>query len=128
MVAMAYIGIANRSPCVVPFLENITSPSMNNSVGTLYVLISRVEMEGQRNLMLLGQHHSLVSLTIYVDLSCIFPLLASHLIALDKNPGVRPISIGQTSRRIITKAVLTVILGDVQDTAGSVQLCAVQEE
>ena len=52
MVAMSYIGIANRSPCVVPSLENITSPSMNNSVGTLYVLISRVEMEGQRNLML----------------------------------------------------------------------------
>ena len=33
MVATAYIDIANGSPCVVPSLENITSPSMNNSVG-----------------------------------------------------------------------------------------------
>ncbi len=39
MVAMAYIGIARGSPCVVPSLEKITSPSMNNSVGARYVLI-----------------------------------------------------------------------------------------
>ena len=61
-----------------------------------------------------------------VDPSCISPLLASRFIALDKNPGVRPIGIGETSRRIITKAVLTVTRGDVQDAAGSVQLCAGQ--
>ena len=32
--------------------------------------------------------------------------LASRLIALDKNPGVRPIGIDDTARRIITKAIL----------------------
>ena len=62
----------------------------------------------------------------YVDPSCISPLLASRLIALDKNPGVRPIGIGETPRRIIAKAVLSVTRDDIQNAAGSVQLCAGQ--
>ena len=49
--------------------------------------------------------HSQVSL---VDPCSVSSLLACHLIALDKNPGVRSISIGETARRIIAKAVLAV--------------------
>ena len=49
-----------------------------------------------------------------------------RLIALDKNPGVRPIGIGELPRRIIARAVLSVLRDDVQDAAGSVQLCAGQ--
>jgi hypothetical protein len=45
---------------------------------------------------------------------------------LDKNPGVRPIGFGETSRHIIAKAVLSVTKSDVQDAAGSIQLCAGQ--
>ncbi len=62
----------------------------------------------------------------YVDPSSLAPLLASRLIALDKNPGVRPIGIGETPRRIIAKDILHVTRGDIQDAAGSVQLCAGQ--
>ena len=54
------------------------------------------------------------------------PFLACRLIALDKCPGVRPIGIRDTARRIIAKAVLAVIREDVQDAAGSAQLCAGQ--
>ena len=54
------------------------------------------------------------------------PFLACRLIALDKCPGVRPLGIGDTARRIIAKAVLAVIREDVQDAAGSAQLCAGQ--
>ena len=46
-----------------------------------------------------------------------------RLIALDKCPGVRPIHIGDTARRIITKAVLVVVGGDIQDAPGSNRLC-----
>ena len=53
-------------------------------------------------------------------------LLTCHLIALDKNPGVRPIGIGETPRRIITKAALTVTRNDILDAAGYTQLCAGQ--
>ena len=44
--------------------------------------------------------------------------------ALNKNPGVRPISICKTVRRIISKAILSVTKGDIQDAVGTTQLCA----
>ena len=53
-------------------------------------------------------------------------LLACRLIALDKCPGVRPIGICETARRIISKAVLSVAKVDLQEAAGSLQLCAGQ--
>ncbi len=64
--------------------------------------------------------------TTYVDSAGLTPFLACRLIALDKNPGVRPIGVCETARRIIAKAVLFVTRGDVQDAAGSLQLCAGQ--
>ena len=64
--------------------------------------------------------------TTYIDPECTSPLLACRLIALDKNPGVRPIGIGDTARRIIAKAVLHIVKTDVQDACGCVQLCGGQ--
>ena len=64
--------------------------------------------------------------TSFVDPSTLQPLLNSRLIALDKNPGVRPIGIGETSRRIISKAILSVLKQDILKTSGSLQLCAGQ--
>ena len=62
----------------------------------------------------------------YIDPECTSPLLACRLIALDKNPGIRPIGIGDTARRIIAKAVLHIVKTDVQDACGCVQLCGGQ--
>ena len=62
----------------------------------------------------------------YIDPSTVSPLLACRLIALNKCPGVRPIGIGDMARRIIAKCVLVVVRGDIQDAAGSLQLCAGQ--
>ena len=60
------------------------------------------------------------------DPRCVSPLLACRLIALDKNPGVRPIGIGETPRHIIAKALLVVTRSDILETVGSTQLCAGQ--
>ena len=57
---------------------------------------------------------------------CIAPMLACQLIALDKNPGVRPIGIGDTARHITTKAAISVLKDEVLDVAGSMQLCVGQ--
>ena len=61
-----------------------------------------------------------------IDPACISSLLACRLVALDKCPGVRPIGIGETVRRIIAKAILSVVKDDVLMAAGSIQLCAGQ--
>ena len=50
-------------------------------------------------------------------------LLGCRLIPLDKNPGLRPIGIGETLRRIIGKAVMAVMKKDIQVGVGNLQLC-----
>ena len=64
--------------------------------------------------------------TSFVHPDGLSALLACRLIALDKCPGVRPIGICETARRIISKAVLQVTRADLQDATGSLQLCAGQ--
>ena len=52
---------------------------------------------------------------------------ACHLIALDKCPGVCPIGVAEVVRRILGKAILSDVGTDVQQAAGTTQLCASQE-
>ena len=54
-------------------------------------------------------------------------LTACRLIALDKHPGVRPIGVGETLRRLISKAILRVTRDDILKAVGILQLCAGQE-
>ena len=64
--------------------------------------------------------------TSFTDPDALQPLLNCSLIALDENPGVQPIGIGETSRKIIAKAVLQVVKQNVLDLDGCLQLCAGQ--
>ena len=64
--------------------------------------------------------------TTYVDPTGLAPLLACRLIALDKCPGVRPIGVCEVARRIISKAILSVLKMDIQEATGSSQLCGGQ--
>ena len=64
--------------------------------------------------------------TTHVNPEIVAPILACHLIALDKCPGVRPIGIGDMVRRIIAKAVLQIVKGDIQEATGTKQLCTGQ--
>ena len=49
--------------------------------------------------------------------------MAGRLIAHDKNPGVRPIAIGEVLRQVIAKCVLSVTKREVQGAYGIDQLC-----
>ena len=53
--------------------------------------------------------------------------VSCRLIPLDKNPGVRPIGVGEVPRRIIAKAILNLFRLDIQDAAGPLQVCAGQD-
>ena len=56
-------------------------------------------------------------------------LTACRLIPLDKgvdkdgNPGIRPIGIGETLRRIVGKTVMGILKTDVQEAGGCLQTC-----
>ena len=65
--------------------------------------------------------------TTFVDPASLEAYLACRLIPLDKNPGVRPIGIGEVLRRILGKAILSMIRDDIQEAAGSLQVCAGHE-
>ena len=62
--------------------------------------------------------------TAYLDPKGLEAFVACRLIALDKCPGVRPIGIGETLRRIIGKAISNTLKYDIQDAVGPLQLCA----
>ena len=62
----------------------------------------------------------------YVDPKNISAFIACRLIALNKQPGVRPIGIGETIRRIVNKAIAEALRDDIQDATGSLQVCSGQ--
>ena len=49
------------------------------------------------------------------------------IIPLDKNPGLRPIGVGEILRRIIGKVIVSVLKKEAVSSAGSLQVCAGQE-
>ena len=61
------------------------------------------------------------------DPHSIAALMSCRLIPLDKNPGLRPIGIGEVLRRIIGKAVTSVLKTEMRDAAGGLQLCVGHE-
>ena len=56
--------------------------------------------------------------SVYVDPAALSAYVAGHLIAIDKNPGVCPIGVGEVCRRIISKAILRVVGLDIQSRQG----------
>ena len=50
--------------------------------------------------------------------------LASRLIPLNKNPGLRPIRVGEVIRRIIGKSVVHTLKEDIIRSVGNLQVCA----
>ena len=60
---------------------------------------------------------------------CLEEYIACRLIPLDKgadkhgNPGIRPIGIGETLRRIVGKSVTTILKSDIQAAGGCLQTC-----
>ena len=62
----------------------------------------------------------------HVDPTPLHALIACRLIPLDKKPGVRPIGVCETARRIMGKAIVNVLHQDIRVAAAPLQLCAGQ--
>ena len=52
--------------------------------------------------------------------------MASRLVPLNKNPGIRPIGIGEVLRRIMGKVVISALSEDVVNACSSSQMCGRQ--
>ncbi len=50
--------------------------------------------------------------------------IGCRLLPLNKNPGCRPIGIGEILRRIVSKAAMKVFAEDIIESSGCVQICA----
>ena len=61
---------------------------------------------------------------VHNDPMAVAALMACHLIVLDKNPGIHPISICEVVRCIIAKAALSVVREDILKAVGFRQFCA----
>ena len=59
-----------------------------------------------------------------VSASSVSAFVACRLIALNKCPGVRPIGIGEISRRIVAKAVMQIVKDDIAKSTGPLQTCS----
>ena len=65
--------------------------------------------------------------TAYLEPFGLEALIACRLIPLDKNPGIRPIGIGEVLRRIMGKSVTTFIKEGIVTAVGPLQLAAGHE-
>ena len=61
----------------------------------------------------------------FVDPFSIEALTTCRLILLNKNPGVRPIGIGEVLRRVMGKAISWILREDIKEAAGSLELLQV---
>ena len=57
-----------------------------------------------------------------IDPATIEALIACRLIPLNKNPGVRPIGVGEILRRVIGKTIGWILKDDIQQVAGPLQI------
>ena len=86
-------------------------------------------MFGNHSLELRRSSARMTKKLCFQNLSChesLEALLPGRLIPLNKLPSVRPIGIGKVLRRIIGKAVMSVVKKEVVQAAGSLQVCAGQ--
>ena len=61
--------------------------------------------------------------TTNIESAPILPFLSCRMIGLDKNPGIRPVRIGETFRRIVTAALIQNFRGKTQNATGPMQTC-----
>eukprot|EP00923_Selenidium_pygospionis_P004428 GHVN01007124.1.p1 GENE.GHVN01007124.1~~GHVN01007124.1.p1 ORF type:complete len:991 (+),score=91.46 GHVN01007124.1:438-2975(+) len=61
--------------------------------------------------------------TEHLDPQSLAPFLSSRLIPLNKDPGVRPVGVGEVLRRMVGKMILITIKDEAMEAAGSRQTC-----
>ena len=111
--------------------NDAAGPSDIDALGWRHILVSRNYGDAGRDLRtsIALMATNLATQIVDVqpdDTTCLEAYLSCRLIPPDKNPGLRPIGIGEVLRRIIGKAIIFTIKPHIIDSAGDLQLCAGQ--
>ena len=118
-------GIDEETVCnAAKNLKGTGGPSGLNSDGVKRILCSKAFRSSSKNLCYALSLVIRRLCTEFVDPECTKALNACRLIPLNKNPGVRPIGIGEVFKRIIAKCVMKFLKPDIPRSAGSLQVCA----
>ncbi|XP_028417275.1 uncharacterized protein LOC114541674 [Dendronephthya gigantea] len=111
--------------------QGAAGPSGLDALGWRHILVSRNYGDAGKDLRsaiaLMARTLATQKVVIGADqTTSLETFLACRLIPLDKNPGVRPIGIGEVLRRIIGKSIVFA-KPQIMDSAGDLQLCAGQQ-
>ena len=111
--------------------NDAADPSGLDALGWRNILVSRnygdAGSDLRTSIALMARNLATQTVDVKNDeTTCLDAYLWCRFIPLDKNPGVRPIGIGEVLRRIIGKATIFTIQPDIIDSAEELQLCAGQ--
>ena len=111
--------------------NDAAGPAGLDALGWRHILVSRNYGDAGRDLRtsiaLMARNLATQMVDVKPDeTTCLEAYLSCRLIPLDKNPGVRPLGIGEVLRRIIRKAIIFTIKPHIIDSVGDLQLCAGQ--
>ena len=104
-----------------------SGPSGLDSDGWKRILTSRVYGDCGKDLRIAMANATKSLCTESVIDESLEAFLACRLVPLDKQPGVRPIGVGEVLRRICGKTVMTVIKKDIIISSCKVQMCSGQK-
>jgi len=107
--------------------KGVSGPSNMDSDGWRRMLLSKSFGESSDDLCNAIASVARKMCTEEVKDASLEALLAARLSPLVKNPGLRPIGVGEVLRRIIGKAIVTLLRNDTTNSVGSLQVCAGHE-
>ena len=65
--------------------------------------------------------------TVNDDGDTLEAFFANRLIPLNKNPRIRPVDVREVIRRVVGKVMMGIAKKDIQEAAGSLQVCVGQD-
>ena len=110
-------------------LHGSGGPTLIDSDGWKHILCCKSYARESQNLAEAIANIAKRLCTESIHPGCLREFIACRLVPLDKGcdaygrPGVRPIGIGEVLRRIIGKSVISLLKKDIQQAAGSLQMC-----
>eukprot|EP00795_Rhopilema_esculentum_P006619 gene6619-biopygen8122 len=103
--------------------KGAAGPSGMNANGWRRILVSKSFGKTGEELKTALAKFTRILCTRDINKGSIEAFVSCRLVPLDKNPGARPIGIGEVLRRIIGKSIIRVIKPDILESGGSLQLC-----